>query len=86
MIGLILLENIYIFQMFLLYAKYVPRFYGITSSLKRKIGISQLYIHGFIYSCYYIIPKNSTTRYARVSPWLTIRFMQFSVVVLFSCF
>jgi hypothetical protein len=46
MIGLILLENINIFQMFCLYAKYVPRFYGITSSLKRKIGISQLYIHG----------------------------------------
>jgi hypothetical protein len=49
MIGLILLENIYIFQMFCLYAKYVPRFYGITSSLKRQMGISQLYIHGVIH-------------------------------------
>jgi hypothetical protein len=36
-------------KMFCLFAKYVPRFYGITSSLKRKIVISQLYIHGVIY-------------------------------------
>jgi hypothetical protein len=40
----------YIFKMFCLYAKYVSRFYGISSSLKRKMGISQLYIHGVIYS------------------------------------
>jgi hypothetical protein len=49
MIGLILLENISIFQIFYLYAKYVPRFIGITPSLKQKIGISQLYIHGVIW-------------------------------------
>jgi hypothetical protein len=44
LIGLILLESIYIFQN-VLFAKYVPRFYGITSILKQKIVFSQLYIH-----------------------------------------
>jgi hypothetical protein len=49
MIELILLGNISIFQTYCLYAKYVPRFYGNMSNLKRKIYISQFYIHGVIY-------------------------------------
>jgi hypothetical protein len=50
LIGFILLENIYIFQMFCLFAKYVPRFYGITSRLKRKIVISQLFMVLYIHN------------------------------------
>jgi hypothetical protein len=34
-----------------LYAKYIPRFYGNTSGVKRKMDISQLHVHGVIYSC-----------------------------------
>jgi hypothetical protein len=60
MIGLILLENISPFQMYCLYAKYQEyiarlqdnsypdncKYVYSDSSLKRKMGISHLYIHG----------------------------------------
>jgi hypothetical protein len=50
MIGLILLENTSIFEMYCLYAKYVHRLYGNTSSLKRKNGqFSVVYSWCYIY-------------------------------------